>query len=285
MVIDVSSHNTIKSWSTIAPQVEAVIIRVGYRGYGGGNIVLDSKFISNVEGCKKNNIPFGLYFMSQAITEAEAIQEADFTCNYAIKYGATLPIFIDSEWSSEKKTGRADGLSKATRTKICKAFCEEVKRYGFKTGVYANRSWFVNQLSVNELLPYKLWVAQYESTKCTAKHRVDMWQYSSKEKLNGVGGSGNIDKSIVYDMDILGKSVSVAKVNPYAEPTVIIKKGSKGDGAKWVQWWLKEKGYYSGKIDGIFGQCSYASLRSFQMNSNLKVDGLCGSATRKALKV
>lgn len=87
----------------------------------------------------------------------------------------------------------------------------------------------------------------------------------------------------------------VVSKNPYKEPTVTIKKGSKGEGVKWMQWELIEAGY--GKkfqyntvkynavtIDGQAGDITDAAIRAFQKRKKLTVDGLAGKATREALK-
>jgi peptidoglycan L-alanyl-D-glutamate endopeptidase CwlK len=73
--------------------------------------------------------------------------------------------------------------------------------------------------------------------------------------------------------------------NPYKEPTATIKKGSKGEGAQWVQWELKRLKYYTGNIDGDFGTNSDKALRAFQKAAKLTVDGKCGPGTRATLKV
>lgn len=70
---------------------------------------------------------------------------------------------------------------------------------------------------------------------------------------------------------------------PYAEPTTLVKKGSRGTGSKWVQWHLNKHGA-SLEVDGEFGKLSDIALREFQEKNDLVVDGICGSATRKALK-
>lgn len=70
---------------------------------------------------------------------------------------------------------------------------------------------------------------------------------------------------------------------PYKEPTLNIRKGSQGEGAKWVQWQLNKFGYGL-TVDGIFGQASYTALLDFQKKQKLTADGICGAATRKALK-
>lgn len=71
--------------------------------------------------------------------------------------------------------------------------------------------------------------------------------------------------------------------NPYKEPTTNIKKGSKGEGAKWVQWELNEEGYGL-VVDGDFGTKSDTALRDFQKKRGLTVDGICGKGTRAKLK-
>lgn len=83
--------------------------------------------------------------------------------------------------------------------------------------------------------------------------------------------------------------------NPYKEPTVAIKKGSTGSGAKWVQYELVEAGFaksfkyagkkYSGvKIDGEIGVISVAAIKAFQQSSKIKADGIVGAKTIEALK-
>ena len=71
---------------------------------------------------------------------------------------------------------------------------------------------------------------------------------------------------------------------PYNEPTTLIKRGSKGEGAKWVQWYLNKIVNSGLVIDGDFGAKSAAALRVFQTKYGLEVDGICGSATRTKMK-
>ena len=71
---------------------------------------------------------------------------------------------------------------------------------------------------------------------------------------------------------------------PYKEPTTYVKMWSTGDPARWVQWYLKEHGYYKSTIDGLFFSGSVSALKSFQKDHGLTDDGVCGSATREELK-
>lgn len=73
------------------------------------------------------------------------------------------------------------------------------------------------------------------------------------------------------------------EVNPYAEPSTVLKSGSTGTGVKWLQWELRQAGYTTVTIDGSFGAKTKDALIKFQAANNLDTDGKCGPATRKAL--
>ena len=75
--------------------------------------------------------------------------------------------------------------------------------------------------------------------------------------------------------------------NPYPEPTKALKKGSKGDGVRWLQSELQRLGY-SLKVDGIFGSETEKFLRQFQASvftDPKEHDGICGPKTREKLKM
>lgn len=59
-----------------------------------------------------------------------------------------------------------------------------------------------------------------------------------------------------------------------------LKWGSTGEAVKKLQQALKNRGYYSGKIDSTFGSGVYAAVKAFQKQNGLKVDGVAGPATQ-----
>ena len=61
------------------------------------------------------------------------------------------------------------------------------------------------------------------------------------------------------------------------------KMGSTGEEVKSIQSVLKEKGYYSGNVDGIFGTGTKNAVKQFQSDSGLSADGIVGEKTLKAL--
>ena len=58
-----------------------------------------------------------------------------------------------------------------------------------------------------------------------------------------------------------------------------MKKGSRGSDVKTLQTALKDKGFYSGKIDGIYGKKTVSAVKAFQRKNGLKADGVAGPKT------
>lgn len=55
--------------------------------------------------------------------------------------------------------------------------------------------------------------------------------------------------------------------------------GDKGEPVRDLQQRLKEKGHYSGDIDGKFGQKTFDAVKAFQKAKGLKADGKVGDKT------
>lgn len=86
--------------------------------------------------------------------------------------------------------------------------------------------------------------------------------------LFNVGGSASQTGSVAVT-----ESVSAA----------VLRKGSKGGEVSEVQRRLKKWGYYSGSIDGIYGENTRKAVINFQKKNGLTADGVVGLATYAAL--
>ena len=62
-----------------------------------------------------------------------------------------------------------------------------------------------------------------------------------------------------------------------------IKVGDKGDDVKKLQRRLAELGYYTGEVDGVFGNQTRRSVERFQYYQGLSVDGIAGKRTQTVL--
>lgn len=187
-VIDVSYVQNSIDWDKVkADGIDGAMIRCGYRGYGSGKLVEDSCFSKHVKGAVKAGLKVGVYFFTEAINAKEGKEEADYTLKLIKREGLKLlyPIAVDTESISASNV-RANNISVSARTAAIQAFCEEIKLKGYEPMIYASTSWLENKLSMSKL-PYKVWVAQYNS-KVTYKGSYVMWQYTSTGRVSGISG-------------------------------------------------------------------------------------------------
>ena len=188
--IDVSKWNGSIDWNAVKSSgVSFVIIRCGYRGA----LIEDPMFRSNIQGATKAGLKVGVYFFTQAVNEVEAVEEASMAVGLIKGYNISYPVFLDVESSNG---GRGDGISAATRTAVCKAFCQTVQNSGYKAGIYANKTWFTTHIDTPSLTGYKIWLAQYAAAPSYNRTKYDMWQYSSKGRISGI--STDVDMNISY---------------------------------------------------------------------------------------
>lgn len=192
-MIDVSKHNGDIDWNAVkAAGVDYAIIRVGYRGYGTARLVQDACFDQNMRGAINAGIRVGAYIVTQAVNTEEAVEEASFIVEKCREYNVTLPLAIDVEWTTNRD-GRADYISVSTRTDVINAFARTVMNSGYAAMAYANKDWFENKIySGNLFSSCKIWLAQYRNTEYTYGGRVNMWQYTSKGRVDGINGDVDI---------------------------------------------------------------------------------------------
>ncbi len=194
--IDLSKYNGAVDWNLVKESgVEFVMLRIASRGYGTGVINLDENFVANATAAKEHGIYVGGYFYSQAVTEAEAVEEASYAVGAVLNYGINYPIAIDVEYV-ENDTSRTEKLSVNERTNIVKAFCDTVKQYGFKPVIYANRDMLIGGLSLSTLKDYDIWLSDRNEYP-DFPYRYTMWQYSQSGSINGIAGSVDLDISFV----------------------------------------------------------------------------------------
>ncbi|WP_029232052.1 glycoside hydrolase family 25 protein [Butyrivibrio sp. VCB2006] len=184
--IDVSKHNGNINWSAVKNDgINFAIIRCGYRGSSSGALVIDPLYYTNMAGAQSNGINTGVYFFTQAVNEAEAVEEASMVLELLSGYSLQMPVYLDVEASH----GRGDQISSEERTAVCHAFLTTIRNAGYTAGIYSNKKWFEEgRLNTASFTDYKIWLAQYVDIPTYSATRYDMWQYTSKGQVNGIGG-------------------------------------------------------------------------------------------------
>ena len=81
---------------------------------------------------------------------------------------------------------------------------------------------------------------------------------------------------IMLALVLLVSCVALFLISTTADAAVI-KQGSSGETVRKIQTKLKNWGYYTGSVDGIFGSKTLAAVKYFQRKNGLVVDGIVGN--------
>ena len=284
-LIDVSEHQGKIDWEKVKPHIDGAILRCGY-GMDQQDQD-DVEFKRNADECTRLGIPFGVYIYSYADSIEKAKSEAEHVLRLVDGYRLSYPIYLDLE---------EDGTQKGAIERA-NVFGEIIEKTGYWCGVYANLSWWENYLVGLE--QFTKWVAQYND-KCeyTGKH-LDIWQYTSKGKIDGIEGNvdmnecyrnfpgeirGIISEKDVYSLEefIRGiQSATGSEVDGIAGSetigntvTVSAKENRTHAVVELVQKRLFDLGYVEvGEVDGIAGPKFTSAVAHYQQDNDCVVDG------------
>ncbi len=128
--IDVSAYQGTIDWASVAEDgIDFAILRIGSRGYTQGGLKADTSFEENYIGATENGLLVGCYFFSQAISEAEAVEEAEYVLSLLEGRALDLPVvFYWEEFSSD--SARSDELCGSVVTACALAFCQRIEQAG-----------------------------------------------------------------------------------------------------------------------------------------------------------
>ncbi len=220
LMSDVSHFDTYKNFENendfevflLENDFQYVYIRAGGRGYGAdGNFYYDKKYQQFINACEYLKIPYGFYFLDEALDENEADEEIkwikDFLNKNSTSYNV-LPIAIDIEYFDGK--GRGDDKWEE-RKFIIEYLCQKLDEENIENIIYANANrasqyfseidnefWLAYYPSINEIP--NVWLT--EMTTQEAANNIDLmnktiaWQFTE----TGVAGSGiniKVDVNII----------------------------------------------------------------------------------------
>ena len=120
--IDVSKWNKTIDWEKVKESgVRFVIIRCGYRGSKTGVLVEDPYFRQNIQGAKDAGLKVGVYFFTQAINQAEAVEEASMVLSLTEGYELEITNKVGI------KASTAQGIFWGTRTLLQMLYSQGTK--------------------------------------------------------------------------------------------------------------------------------------------------------------
>lgn len=185
--VDISEHNGVVDWDKVAKKVDFAILRICW--VGNNENKMDITFEKNYAAAKKAGVKLGAYVYMYSKSTTAAEKGANWVLSKIKGKSFELPIYCDMEDPT------ISSLSKTALTNITKAFNEVIKKGGYDVGVYSSRYWFDNKLD-KSVRKYHTWIAHYTSGVNKYKGEYEMWQNSSKGRVNGV--NGNVDTNYLY---------------------------------------------------------------------------------------
>lgn len=194
--IDVSKFQGEIDWESVKEDgVEYAFLRLGIRGYTSGEIVIDESFEENIEGALNADIHVGVYFFSQAVTEQEILEEADFVIKNLEPYTIDYPVVIDIE-EINSDNARTKDLTAEERTKLVIAFCERIREAGYTPMIYGNLKTFMLMLDITQLEDYEKWYAYYSAEEFYYPYDFSIWQYTESGSIAGI--DTDVDMNISF---------------------------------------------------------------------------------------
>lgn len=222
-VFDISAHNgllTIENFKQAkAEGFTTVIIRAGY---GNDISQKDTKFVSNITNAHIAGLNIGIYWFSYAISEADAITEADLCTQILEPYKAflTYPIYFDYEYDSVNYYTKVKGIPPTSDliNKIMDAFMQRIICHKYPTGYYANLDYMrhIINTTIKDKYP-NLWLADYSGLP---DYPCQMQQTGSTGHITGI--------SCRLDIGVIFKSFGI-KVSPVIPKPPIVSSNTQVD--------------------------------------------------------
>ena len=289
--VDISSWQRGLNVASLKDQgVDFAILKIGE-----GKTFVDPCFDEFYKAATGQGIAVGAYFYSYATTTEAAIADAKRALSLANGLPLPLGIYMDVEDPAQMK------LRDSVLTSVVAAFCDTIRAGGYIPGAYGSLGQLWAKVGPAYLGDDVLvWVAAW----CNSPPNMgDVWQYSDKQHFTGYSGNVDGDKALSdrFTMLVQHGDAIVPTPEPEPEPQTgtfsidgvpVLKKGDTGAAVKAMQGELIACGYRCGgkrswtgaeTPDGIFGNVTEESVRSFQRAHQLNDTGIADKKTRIAL--
>lgn len=222
------------------------------------------------------------------------------SCLHGYKLYASVAIaqaIHESGWGTSKKMVAANALFGIKVGKSAYKFGKAWKGAAYKTGTTE----YYDGRTATKITDY---FRQYSTIADAVEDYMDMLCHCSRYKASlncptpeesikaiiagGYATGPGYVKAIVgiintYNLKQYDKKGQVIMVNPYTPTSKTLRRGDRGTGVRYLQWFLDNKGYKL-KIDGSFGPTTEEKVMDFQKDHGLVVDGIVGAKTWAILK-
>ncbi|MEY8356042.1 GH25 family lysozyme [Lachnospiraceae bacterium 54-53] len=170
-------------WNRVALDgISFAMVRIGYLNDR------DPYYTVNMTNAAASGIKTGVFFYTQALDTATAVEEARYVLRMVKDYPISYPIAYDVE----SQYLLDNQLSKQQITDNINAFCRTIEEAGYHPMVYANNKWLTSYIDIDQV-PYDVWYARY-GTVNNCRNRT-IWQCTDKGRVDGIDGDVTIELS------------------------------------------------------------------------------------------
>lgn len=226
MGVDVSEFQGNIDWEQAAQSgIDFVMVRIGYRTVGSGEIKEDACARYNLQEASARGLKLGAYFFSTAVNEEEAREEAEWVQEFLAGYPVTYPVAYNCE-GFQNASSRQYGLSVEERSGLAQVFLDGIESGGYTGMFYAARNELTDNLLWNAdtlELKYRIWVAQYssyESGRPDYTGKYAMWQYTNQGSVLGIRGAVDLDMAYFGYLETASAIQEGAAEHVEADPEV-----------------------------------------------------------------
>lgn len=174
--------------------IQYVYIRLGGRGWGQkGVLYFDEDAPRFIESCEYLGVPYGFYYLDEALNDQEIIEEVNYIKQLLDQYSTKmniLPLAIDLEYQGGQ--GRADDIWEQ-RTPILNKLIDEFNKKGINCIIYSNGARIEKYIkNVNTLF----WVAMYPQDQIIPEdsYKATIKVEQLEEEVNQLSNTNVIDK-------------------------------------------------------------------------------------------
>lgn len=173
-------------WERVkADGVSFAMIRLGYHND------LDPYFDENMRNAQAHGLKTGVFFYTQALDPATAVEEANFVLEIIKDYPVSYPVAYDVESQYLLDMGK----TRQEITDQVNAFCQVIAAAGYRPIVYGNNEWLTRNMDTAQI-PYDIWYSRYETSVNEYPNRT-LWQYTDSGLVDGIAGEVCIDIAFV----------------------------------------------------------------------------------------
>ena len=129
--VDVSAYQGNIDWAKVkASGIDFAIIRLGYRGYESGKLVIDDYAQKNLAEARAAGLRVGAYFFSQALTIKEVDEEIAFMMDVLDGFLPDMPLILD--WEIPAANARTAKMDARTLTDLQLHYCKVITEKGYQ---------------------------------------------------------------------------------------------------------------------------------------------------------